>query len=133
MSEKGEGIRLVGGTYKDKTGWLNAAKKHTPLCYYVIVALDNEEKATRVRKTSVKLGSAEAEPTSYEEACLQQHPDIDAAFDKLVQDLVKCGIHGDSQEILRIITKKLTEARVAQSMKGNKAIWRNVNWEGGDL
>jgi hypothetical protein len=42
---------------------------------------------TRVRRTSVKLASEEVEPTSYEEACLRQHPDIEAAMDKLARDL----------------------------------------------
>jgi hypothetical protein len=80
---KGEEIRFVAGNYIGETGWLNAAKRHTKLKYYVIVDLDDEEKATLVWKTSVKLSSEEVAPTSFEEACLRQHPDIDAAFDQI--------------------------------------------------
>jgi hypothetical protein len=118
---KGEEIRFVAGNYIGETGWLNAAKRHTKLKYYVIVDLDDEEKATLVWKTSVKLSSEEVAPTSFEEACLRQHPDIDAAFDQITKLLAACGVGRDSDEIPRIMSKKLLEACVARDVKGNKA------------
>jgi hypothetical protein len=86
---------------------------------------------TRVRRTSVKLASEEVEPTSYEEACLRQHPDIEAAMDKLARDLAKCSV-GNSQEISRLVQKKLAGAIVAQRMQGNKASWRHVDYQCGE-
>jgi hypothetical protein len=131
--EKGETIRLVGGKYEGKTGWLNASKTpHPPLYWYVIIAeKDDKERITRVRRTSVKLASEEVEPTSYEEACLRQHPDIEAAMDKLARDLAKCSV-GNSQEISRLVQKKLAGAIVAQRMQGNKASWRHVDYQCGE-
>jgi hypothetical protein len=121
-AKKGEAIRFIGGTYSKAnkstmTGWFNASKEHTPCMYQVIVDLGNgKEKVTKVMKESVRIVSEEAGPTCFEEAVLQQHPDIDKAMDKLAQELAKCGVHAQSNEISRILSQKILNAFVAQSM-----------------
>ena len=101
---------------------------------YVVVQKSSKvsyTKWTRLPKTSVKLVSELEEPSSYEEAILDQHPDIDEALDKVMAELAKCKIStimGDSDEITRILLEKLELAQAHQRAKGNKAMWRDVEW-----
>jgi glycerol-3-phosphate cytidylyltransferase-like family protein len=138
MTNKGERIRFIKGTYQDQKGWLNTDKKHTKHKYHVIVEPDlperNYEKSTSVMKTSVRLETAETLPKTYEEALLHQHPDTDRLMDKLASELVKCHIsgHESATELCRIFVAKLEVAHEKQQALGHKALWRDVIWDKGD-
>jgi hypothetical protein len=76
-AQKGDPIRFVKGKYLGNVGWINTGKKKTKsgtYCY-VIVRLENEEKETRVKRSSYR--ERQVPPKTYEEAILQQHPDIE--------------------------------------------------------
>jgi hypothetical protein len=129
-SIKGKPIRFIHGTYNRKTGWFDTAKVHTSCCFYVIIDMgEGRDYATRVSKNSVSVIADEILPANYVEAVLQEHPDVEAAFDKLVTLFAACGIQGESPDITRILSEKLIAAGVKQDMKGNMAVWRHTDWD----
>jgi hypothetical protein len=129
MSTKGAAIRFVGGAYSGQTGWFDTAKEHTKCWYWVIIQNDKgKDKHTHVTRESVRVIANESVPHFLEEAVLQQHPDVEAAIDKLVALFAQCGIQGESEVITQIISAKLVEASIRQDMKGSKATWRTTKW-----
>jgi hypothetical protein len=129
----GERIRFIRGTYVGKTGWINNSKKETAKMVYVIVELEDGLKETRVAHASIARPAAE--PTSYGEATLQQHPDIDGMMDKLVCQLAKCHMSTQASAVnsafktTEIFCNKLFQAIATQQALGDKATWRHVHYE----
>ena len=73
---KGQEIRIVSGNYKGVRAWKNDAKTQPLKMVYVIIELeDGTERTARIRKSSV--GGTLPPPNSFEEACLQQKPEIE--------------------------------------------------------
>jgi transcription antitermination factor NusG len=128
--EKGDEIRLVKGKYEGQQAWMNKAKKPTK-CYYFVIVVDDDgtERATRVLKGSARIIAQEPTPTSYEEAVIQQHPDIERAIDKLCELLVECGINKHSDKLARILETKIEEAKATQDSLSYRAKWRHVEYE----
>ena len=122
--DKGEPIKFVKGGYVGEAGWMHTDKGFTAKMAYVVVEKSEKvpyTKWTRVKKTSIVLLSDYEEPESFEEALLDQHPDIDAALDKVVAEIVKCklsNILGDSDEIVRIF---FTNSRMRNAINVPKA------------
>ena len=94
-----------------------------------------EDFSTRLSKSSVELDSAmKPEPTSYEEAALQQHPKIEWKLEALCKDLALLNLRGDKSIInmtnifRKILIKKLQE----QNDLGEDAMWKHVNYESDD-
>ncbi len=130
--DKADTIRFLGGRYAGKTRWLRHSKrKRGQFYYYVFVDLGD----STVLKTYVEIdnvGPAEMpEPTSYAEALLQQHIDIEATMNTLARQLATCSIQdGNTQgEISLIFTKKLHDAIIKQEKKGPKARYRIVDFD----
>jgi hypothetical protein len=133
---KGDRLVFVKGSYKGSRGWVDKLKGTTADCQYVIVEpkLPNRphEKDTRVKKTSVKLVEAELQAVCFEEAILEQNPDIDEAFDKLVGLLASCqgvNVNKCGNALGVILMDRMHTASMAQLALGGKAKWRNVDWE----
>ena len=126
---KGDRIYFTGGVYKGLTGWMDVAKTATKLMYYVLVLEDNgDEKPARMKKNSVSMAeTVEREPDSYEEACLQQHPDIENMMDKLAEKLSMCNV--GPNEIGSIFLKKMKEATLKQAQMGSKALWHQIEYK----
>lgn len=128
---KGDRIRFVAGTYAGYTGWYDNARKTSghgrkTMYVYVIVFLDDgTEKATKVRKTSVR-PSFKA-PATYEEAIIQQHSDIEAQMIRLASMFATCKIK-DDDEVIRLFREELNKAKTEQFMKGKRARWRHTNF-----
>lgn len=104
---------------------------------YVIVDIgDHETIETRVKQDSIAQPHPAA-PSSYEEAALQQHPDIETMMDKLVRELARCHINAEGDtpdhppQIAGIFCRKLYEACAKQNALANKATWRFVDYEEG--
>lgn len=111
---KGEKVKFKGGIYSGRLGWINDAKKATKFFVHVVVALDDgEEKATRVKKTSVTKLSEVRAPATYEDALLDQYPDVNKDFDRLAMKLVLCGIEHDKElgRLFEIFRYKIKEAQ----------------------
>lgn len=87
---KGQPVTFVRGKYEGCHGWKDASKKQPPKMTYVIVATDGSELPTRVRNTS--LGPPPAPPATYEEAALQQLPEIANHLRQAAALLAKCGV-----------------------------------------
>lgn len=125
---RGERIRFVGGTHKGKTGWIDNAKKSPPKMIYVIVQEeDGDTTTTRVMRDSIAIAGVTKKPSSYEEACLQQHPDIDKMMDKLVEKLAMCQVEAP-KNIAFIFLEKMKKANLKQLSKGKKALWYQVDF-----
>ena len=134
--DKADAIRFLGGRYAGKTGWLRHSKRSRgQLYYYVFVDLGD----STVKKTYVQIDSFEAAemqmPSSYAEALLQQHVDIEVAMNKLVNQLATCSIQVgiSGVKLCHIFEKKLNNAMIKQDKKGSKARYRCVEFETEDL
>ena len=134
MSYKGRRIRFITGPYAGYKGWLDTEEGETAETYRVVVdgykgKRKNEkpkEKRTWVKKTSVRMEKA---INTYEEAALDQHPDIDILMEKLVKELAKFDLDRENTGFVSIFEKKLGEAIVTQDSLGHKARWRRVDFE----
>lgn len=126
MGQKGDSIRFKSGSYRGRTGWLDADKGSTERQVYVCVDMGNKEFWTRVSKESI--APPYEQPSTFEEAALQQHPEIERMMDKLVRDLARCGINGGSAEIAKIFDRKLHLANAKQAEKGSKATYWHVEY-----
>jgi hypothetical protein len=135
MNNHGQRIRFIRGTYEDQKGWLNANREPTKCKYYVIVEANPpdrvHEKETFVLKTSVKFINVQNEPTTWEEALLNQHPDIDRQMDKLAADLVMCRFdyQQSGEEISRILVEKIADEQNKVQALGSNAKYKDVIWE----
>jgi hypothetical protein len=130
--DKAEAIRFLGGRYAGKTGWLrHSRRKRGQLYYYVFVDLGD----STVLKTYVQIDNCESAempmPTSYAEALLQQHVDIEVAMNKLANQLATCSIQeGTTQvQLCKIFAEKLYTAMIKQEKKGSKGRYRCVEFE----
>ena len=123
QSIKGKEIRFCRGKYSGYTGWENKAKKATKRYVYVIVAKETQEIQTRVKKNSIRDKWSQAQ--SFEEAALQQHPDMEQTMIKLAQMFAECDIY-DNDEALRLFSCELDLARIYQQEAGSKARYRHV-------
>ena len=130
MSDKGDEIRFVKGTYQGRNGWLNKNRRSKKSRYsYVIVDLEEEgEKPTRVLTTSIR--KPHKVPTSFEEAALQQHPDIELAMIRLCEMWAECGLN-DGNNATRLFVEELHNAHESLKTQGNKARHRQVHFEEG--
>jgi hypothetical protein len=128
MSDKGDTIRFVRGTFKGKTGWLNSEKGETSEQVYVIVDLGNRRlKRTRVNKSSVKPLDSATRPSTYAEAVMQQCPDVEEKLDQLCGLLAKCKIEKDPHGLFNVLTAKLDEATRKQKAKPS-SLYRDINF-----
>ena len=127
MVKKGEPLRFVNGKYNGFEGWVNAEKEKTKKMIYVIIDLgDGVLKTSMVKKSSV--ATPHESPDSYEEAALQQHPDIDLLMSKLARELARCHIGSDSNKMKKLFAAKLVHAESEQFHLGNRATWRDVQF-----
>ena len=123
---KGDEIYIASGSYKGRKAWKNEAKKHPPKSYYVIVDMgDGTELTTRILRRSV--GVAPEPPTSYEEAAVQQIPDIQYHLKKAAYHLAKCQIN-DWEELACLFQIMCLEAQVELETLGPKAAYYNVQY-----
>jgi hypothetical protein len=128
---KGEAIRIKKGTYIGKTGWIDADAKVLDTMVWVYVDNWNGDgrsiKHTKVKKSSIS--QKDREPTTYAEAVIQQHPDIDATLDKLCLDLAMCNIHKDEKGIMELVHQRLGKATDEHNKLGYKKKIREVNFD----
>jgi hypothetical protein len=91
--DKGQRVRFIGGTHGKKKGWLRLSKgRRGENQIYVLVDLGND----RLKKTFVALINV-AEilppPTTWTEALLDQHRNVDAALEDLCRRLAKFDLY----------------------------------------
>jgi hypothetical protein len=129
---RGDEIRFVKGAYAGKLGWIDKSrmKKYKKSQFWpVIVSLDDgEEKRTRTIKSSVRY-RVDKEPATYEEAIMQQHPDIEKKMIELAAMFAQCDVQ-DLKEAARIFREELTQAQAYQvALPRDKARWRTVEYD----
>ena len=133
-SDKADPIRFVGGVYVGKTGWLHNSKRFRGQNkYYVLVDLGHN----CVKKSYVDISSIappHTDPTSFAEALLQQHPQVEKAVNDLCKMLAHFEIDSESRksEVHQTFVSKLEDAINNQRRMGTKANWKKVEYSGMD-
>jgi hypothetical protein len=98
--ERGKEIRFTRGTYKGCVGWLdkaNKAKRKSKMIYVIVEDQDyGEEVHTRVWRSSYR--ERHKVPTTWAEAAVQQHPEIEDAVFETARLFASCRISGDENE-----------------------------------
>lgn len=128
---KGEEITIIAGSYKGKQAWKNNAKAPTPKMVYVIINMGagddgaDREITTRIKKTSI--GARPEAPSSFEEAAIQQIPEIRYHLKKAAQGLAKCQIE-DWDEVCRLFQIFCLEEQIELEALGPKASYYNVQY-----
>lgn len=132
--KKGDEIRFIGGKYKDEKGWLDVSVGVMPKMVGVIVApcrkTGNEEKATRVRISSIQLMSLVKEATNWTEAVMEQHPDLAEHARKLATGLVECRIDitKEGTNLVNVLCDHIDKSYRQQVALRHQARWRVVKW-----
>jgi hypothetical protein len=115
--DKGHVIRVVGGSYKGRKGWLHKGMEETDEMIYVILAATSSkpEVAKQIRKTSIEFG-AKPEPKIWEEAFLN-HKKVEPAYNAFLNKVVE-GEFKPTPQLMAIIWHDLNlkyEARQGQA------------------
>jgi hypothetical protein len=129
--DKADEIRFTGGKYVGKKGWLRRSKH---LCgerkVYVLVDLGTND---AVKKTFVNIEYVEqraGEPTSYIEALMQQHSDVEISMNDLCKKLARFDICGTRKAaILQKFATRLDTAINRQEAMGRHANWKRVDFD----
>jgi hypothetical protein len=116
---KGREIRFVRGTYKGCTGWLDSANKTKKDWVWVVVDdKDYEEEVhARVWKSSVR--ESHKAPTTWAEAAVQQHPEIEFAIIEVSCMFATC-TNLDDTTFLSVGNLLGKEIKLAQQHVGNE-------------
>ena len=125
--QKGSTICVTRGTYRGKKGWIDIAAGEKPKMIDVI--LDdgtNGEIMVCIRKTSIRLL---VEPTSYEEAALQQHPKVKNKMDDVCKMMAELDIQS-LERMVGIFTATLVAKMKEQNDAGDMAEWKAVDFDG---
>ena len=134
--KKGARIKLTGGSNHGCKAWLDNARSPTD-CYTPIIVEKGKgdkkkEVQTKVLHENYEMYAAVPQPRNYEEAMLDQHPDIDKLMTKLARKIAQCERsqgEGDGGNVLGLIfLARVKKVKVRQEKKGRKALWRRVVW-----
>jgi hypothetical protein len=131
--EKGKQIKILGGTHKNKTVWLNTAKpERTDKRVYVVV---EDDKGTRATWTSPRFISHEeiaGPPKSYAHAILKDQPKTELMWKNLIHSLAKCDLDAEaSNEFVEFFKSSLTEAVKQQASLGS--LYKKVDFKKDEL
>lgn len=129
--DKGKTIRFVKGVYAGCTGWLNKSrkkKKGSPFRSVIVHVEDDEDdlgfdKYTRVKDNSYR--PSHKAPASFEEAALQQHPDLELTMIRFAEMLAECGIT-DPGQIGHLFAIEFARAVKYQHSLKSKARYRST-------
>lgn len=126
---KGDPIYITGGKYKGHNGWINNAKTQPAKMRYVIINFDGEEKTKRIRKSSI--GQRPMDPTTYEEAAIQQVQVVDFHLRQAAYHLAKCNVN-DWNEVARIFKLMGETAQNELQLQGTSATYYNIVFDEDD-
>ena len=116
--EKGKETRFIRGTYKGCVGWLdkaNKSKKKSKMVYVIVDDQDYEEEVpTRVWTSSFR--DRHKTPTTWAEAAVQQHPEIEDAVIETARLFASCMI-SDEKAVMDLIAQEIRRA-----IDGNAAL-----------
>ena len=130
LPTKGAEIRFVKGTYKGRHGWLDSSRikcKTSPYRHVIVASKDPNERdlVTRVKECSYRMPFWA--PTSYKEAALQQHPDIETAMIQLAKMFIEIGIN-DTDGAHRLFDAELFKQFNLAKEKQSRVRFRHVEW-----
>jgi hypothetical protein len=116
---KGNEIRFIRGTYKGCTGWLDTANKSKKKSKTIWVVVNdeeddeyNEEIHTKVWRTSIR--EKPKAPTTWAEAAVQQHPEIEDALLEVARLFATCEI-ADENSVIALIGTEIQRAQTENS------------------
>jgi len=97
---KGAQIKLTGGKYVGKMGWINVARgKQGFTEQQVHIIVDQPRVYTRVKQGNITTRvSSDGKPLSFEEAILDEKPFINKLMHKLARELAKANVGKSSMK-----------------------------------
>jgi hypothetical protein len=131
--EKGKCVKVIGGTHKNKTVWLNAAKPETTESRVNIIV--DDAKGERATWTSPRFISSDViavtPPSSYAHAVLQQQPKTELLVKTLTIELARCKLDAAAiDQISEYFDVQLKHAvRVQASLGLSKALYKHVDYK----
>ena len=131
--QKGDEVRIVGGTYTGKTAWLWKDSEPTEFFTPVVILLKVKEGKQKGVYTAIKhdnIAKPISRPTCLGEAILIDHPKIEQLANQLAKKLVMCGVRGDSSSgIFDILKAKIEREYAKQKALGSQALWYHVDYQ----
>jgi hypothetical protein len=113
---KEDEIRFVRGTYKDLTGWLdkaNKSKRKSKMIWVIVNDEDyGEEIHTRVWRSLIR--ERQKVPTTWAQAAVQQHPEIEDAVIQVARLFASCSI-ADETSVIELIGNESKRAQTENS------------------
>lgn len=130
---KGAPIKFTGGNFKGRYGWIDTSRPRKPKMQPVIVNMVEEgyENITRCMIVNyILMSDVNDVPTTYVEAMLQQHPDIDDMLFKLCREMAMCSVdEHTADQVYDVLNERIKQAKGEQDRLGHDARWRHVNFE----
>jgi hypothetical protein len=123
--EKGKEIRFIRGSYEGCIGWLdkaNKSKKKSKMVHVIIVDDDeecDEEVHTKVWRSS--FCERHKAPTTWAQAAVQQHPEIEKAVIEAAKLFASC-IIADEKSVMDYFAFEIERAQKENADQAKKTI-----------
>ena len=131
-NRKGGQVKVIRGSREGKKGWYDVSKRSRPAQsdHLILLNRDGTEDICTLCKLSIEaiLLHNPPPPASFQEAMLQQHPNIERMMNKLATALAKFEGLENTQELGQLFLVKVREAQIKQAELGCNELWRHVHW-----
>ena len=127
--KKGKKIWFVAGLYKGKKGWLDTSKQcesGSPNVFVIVDMGKGIEKATYAQFTSFR--DPHEKPANFEQAALQQHPDIEQTLVKLATMFAQCRI-SITVNAVTLLEEEIHKQQKFMRTLGRRARYRFVDFD----
>lgn len=129
---KGQAIRIVGGKYVGKNGWLdiaNKARSTTKVCIIVHVVTEGQLSfPTSVDATNLRY--CRKEPATWAEAAVMQQPKLEQKMMAMVKHFAACDMEGHEESVCALLKRELGESmKIQNTTPGAK--WYKVRYTEG--
>ena len=122
----GEPLRVIRGKYAGCSGFVNLSRSNTKKFIQVWIQDDDGRlTACRVKRTSVRSPFRPAQ--TFEDAIIQQHPDIELALVQLAEMFASCDIQ-NTRRTLELLDFELSSAMSRMRESGANPRYRGVRF-----
>jgi hypothetical protein len=123
---KGREVRFVRGTYKGCTGWVDSANKTKKGWVWVVVDDEDYEEEVHARVWKSSIRESHKAPTTWAEAAVQQHPEIEFAIIEVSRMFATCTTFDDRTwpSVVDLLGKelKLAQQHVGDEIKKTRVV-----------
>ena len=109
---KGDKVCFICGSYEEPNGWLDTANKCKKKSKFIWVVVNNKdyEEEIHAKVWKILVRKRQKAPTTWAEAAVQQHPELEDAVIEVAQLFASCLIT-DEKSVIELIGN---EIRLAQ-------------------